>query len=107
MNQLRAQELIVGCMATSAVVGVGSALANGEGISARMVFGFGFTTIGLAAGAMFAPGVAGTFAVLVLTSSVFLYGQPLYDAVIAQTADVAPLSPSTTTTRPKPGKANV
>lgn len=107
MTETRAQELIVGCMATAAVIGVGSTLAQGEGISSRMVFGFGFATFGLAAGAMFAPGLAGSFAVLVVTSAAFIYGQPLYDAVTAHTTDSVSPSSSTTTRNTQPGKAYV
>jgi hypothetical protein len=108
MNEQRAQELIVGCMATAAVIGVGSSLAQGEGISGRMVFGFGFATLGLAAGAMFSPGLAGSFAVLVLTSAAFIYGQPLYDAVTTQTTGTtAGPTTTTTTTGATPGKVYV
>lgn len=99
MIEARAQELIVGCMATAGVIAVGSTLAQGDGISARQVFGFGFVTLGLAAGSMLAPDLAGSFAVLVLTSTVFLYGVPLYEAVTLRTSSttVPSSSPSTST----------
>lgn len=86
MNENRAQELVVGCLAATGVVAAGSALASGQVPGMRLVVGFAFTGAALATASMFAPDLAGSFAVLILTTSVFLYGRPLMDAVIHLTA---------------------
>lgn len=93
-----AQELVVGCLAATAVVAAGSSLASGELPGMRMVIGLSFTGVGLAAGAMFAPDIAGGLAALILVSSLFVYGTPLLDAITTLTSSpkvspsLAPLS---------------
>lgn len=98
MNEARAQELVVGCLAASAVVASGSALADGNLPGIRLVVGLGFTGVGLATAAMFAPRFAGGMAALILTTTVFLYGRPFMDAVTGLTA--APSTTPTATTVP-------
>lgn len=81
MNQERSQQLVIGCLAASAAIAAGNAVAEGQAPEARQIVGFAFAGIGLATLSMFAPGLAGGMAALVLTTSVFVYGAPLYDAV--------------------------
>jgi hypothetical protein len=81
MDQTRAQQLIVGSLAASAAVAAGSSLAEGDAPGLRLVVGVAFTGVGLATVAMFSPDLAGAFSVLILTSTVFLYGRPFMDAV--------------------------
>lgn len=82
MNTLRSQELVVGCLAASAVVAAGSTLADGEAPGIRLLIGGAGTAVGLAVVSMFAPDLAGSFAVLILTATVFNYGAPFMDAVV-------------------------
>jgi len=81
MGELRAQELIVGSLAATAAVTAGSTLASGQVPGLRLVVGLAFTGVGLATAAMVAPDLAGSLAVLILTTTVFVYGRPLMDAV--------------------------
>jgi hypothetical protein len=85
MLEQRAQELVVGCLAASAAVAAGSSLASGNVPGMRLVVGIAFTGAGLATVSMVAPDLAGSFAVLILTTTVFLYGGPLMEAVTAAT----------------------
>lgn len=98
MSEQRAQQLIVGCLAASAAVAAGSSLAEGEAPGIRMAVGFAFTGVGLATVSMFAPDLAGAFSVLILTSTVFLYGGPFMESVTSLTR--APRARSTTTRTP-------
>lgn len=101
MNALRSQELVVGCLAASAVVAAGSTLAEGEAPPMRLLVGGTVTAVGLATVSMFNPDLAGSFAVLVLTATVFNYGRPFMDAVTEFTSE----PPSRAGRRaPKPGK---
>lgn len=111
MIEQRAQELVVGCVAASAAVAAGSSLASGTMPGVRLVVGVAFTGAGLATVSMLAPDLAGSFAVLILTTTVFLYGGPLMEAVSAFTggpthAPGAP-SPTTPTTPSKRGSVAV
>ncbi len=83
--ELRSQQLIVGCLAGTAVVATASSLAEGEGPSGRILVGTAFAGLGLATLNMFAPEVAGSFAVLMLVSAVFVYGGPAISAVTSLT----------------------
>lgn len=108
MNELRSQGLIVGCLAASAVVAAGSSLASdGSGPGLRMVVGVAFTGVGLATVAMFAPDLAGAFATLVLTTTVFVYGGPFMDVIAGITEaphhHIAP--PTTRPAAPQKGTA--
>lgn len=93
MNQQRAQELVVGCLAASAAVSAGSSLASGDTPGMRLVVGYAFTGVGLATVALFAPDLAGGLAALILTTTVFVYGEPLMNAITSFTGT------GTTTTR--------
>lgn len=83
--ELRSQELIIGSLTGVAVVAVASSLAQGEAPAGSVVVGTAFAGIGLATLNMFAPELAGSFAVLMLVSAVFYYGGPALDAVTSLT----------------------
>lgn len=97
MGQLRAQELVVGCLAATAAVSATSTMAEGDVPGMRLVVGLAFTGMGLATVAMFAPDLAGGLAVLILTTTVFVYGKPLMDAVTTITGTTAPAAVRRTT----------
>lgn len=97
MSAERGQELIVGCLAATAAVSASSTLAQGEIPGLRLVVGFAFTGMGLATVNMFAPDLAGGLAVLILTTSVFVYGKPLMDAVSTLTGSAKTAAIRTTT----------
>lgn len=80
-DEQRGQELIVGCLTASAAIAAASALAEGRGPGFRLVAGVAFTGVGLAVINMFEPRLAGGFAVLILTATLFSYGGPAMDAV--------------------------
>lgn len=88
----------MGCLAATAVVAASSTLASGGVPGIRMAAGLAFTGMGLAAASMFAPDLAGGLSVLILTTTVFVYGKPLADAVGSITAK--PTSAGATTHRP-------
>lgn len=89
MNELRSQELVVGCLAASAVIAAGSTLADGDRPGVRLMVGGAATAVGLATVSMFNPDLAGAFAVLILTATLFNYGRPLMDAVTEFTTEPA------------------
>lgn len=107
MNEDRSQQLIVGCLAAAGAIAAGNAIAEGHAPELRQLVGFSFVAVGLATGSMFAPGLAGSAAVLILTTSIFLYAGPLLDAVTGSTSggtgrqvpETADHPHSTTTTR--------
>lgn len=103
MNEDRAQSLVIGCLAASAVIAAGNAIAEGHAPEARQLVGFSFVAVGLATASMFAPGLAGGMAVLVLTSTAMIYGSPLYEAVTSTTSATAPSSSH----RPPPRSTSV
>ena len=99
MNEPRADQLVVGCLAGVAVIGAGNAIVAGHAPSARQVVGLTFAAVGLSVGAMFAPGLAGATAVLMLTTTALVYGGPLWDAVTTATSP-APSTGTATGTAP-------
>lgn len=102
MIEQRSQELVVGCVAASAAVAAGSSLASGNVPGLRMVVGVAATGAGLATVSMLAPDLAGAFAVLILTTTVFVYGGPLMEAISAATG--GPTHAPRTTTPSTPSK---
>lgn len=112
MSEQRGQELIVGSLAATAAIAAASSLADGEAPSIRLVAGVAFAGVGLATVNMFAPKLAGQFAVLILTTTVFLYGGPAMDAITnltkpGPTGKAAGLaSKSRTITHHNPGVSN-
>ena len=80
----------MGCLAASAVVSAGSRLATHNMPGIRFVVGYAATGLGLATASLMAPGLAGTTALLILTTTVFVYGQPFMDAVTHITTGNAP-----------------
>src|SRR5689334_13015084 len=97
MNEDRAQSLVVGALAAAAAIGAGNAVAQGEKPPLSQLVGFGFAGLGLAVGSMVAPDLAAGLALLMLTTTVFLYGGPLYEAVTQATND----TPTTTRKAPR------
>lgn len=85
MTPERSQQLVVGCLAASAAVAAGSALADSKPPGLRMLVGVSITGMTLAVVSQFSPDTAGMFAVLVLTTTVFVYGEPFLNAVISLT----------------------
>lgn len=73
--------MVVGCLAATGAVVVGNAIVEGDPPSFRQIVGFTFTATGLATAALVAPELAASFSVLILTSAVFVYGTPLWDAL--------------------------
>lgn len=94
-TEARADQLVVGCLAATAAIGVGNAVVSGTPPAPRQLVGLTFVAVGLGVGAMFAPGLAGGVAVLVLTTTALVYGRPLWDAISTVTA--APTATTTTT----------
>ena len=92
MNQDRSQQLVVGCLAGVAVIGAGNAVVAGSPPSPRQLVGLTFVAVGLGVGTMFAPGLAGGAAVLMLTTTALVYGGPLWDAVSTATSSTSPTS---------------
>lgn len=107
MIEQRSQELVVGCLAASAAVAAGSSLASGNLPGMRLVVGVAFTGAGLATVSMLAPDLAGSFAVLILTTTVFLYGGPLMEAISAATGGPIHAPRATTTTPSTKGSVAV
>lgn len=103
MDQARAQQLIVGCLAASSAVAAGSSLADGEAPGMRMVVGVAFTGVGLATVAMFAPDLAGSLSVLILTTTVFVYGRPFMDAITDLTGNTKRTGTRRRNTQPNTG----
>lgn len=85
MYENNAQQLVVGCLSATAAVAAASTLADGEVPGMRLVVGLAFTGMGLATVAMVAPELAGGLSVLILTTTVFVYGEPLMNAVTSFT----------------------
>lgn len=106
MSPDNAQGMVVGCLAASGAIAVGNAIIEGHAPSFRQLAGFTFTAVGLAAGAMVAPDLAASFSVLILTSAVFVYGTPLFDALGAGGSGYAGAMQSATHT-PTPAPATV
>lgn len=78
MNPDNAQATVVTAMAVTAGVRVADAAMHQEAPPARVLLGLGFSTLVLAAMAMWAPALAAALALLVTTSAVFVYGGPVW-----------------------------
>lgn len=96
MNEDRADQLVVGCLAATAAIAAGNAVVAGTAPAPRQLVGLTFAGLGLAVGAMFAPGLASGLAVLMLTTTALVYGGPLYDAVSSVTGDPTTPTPKGT-----------
>lgn len=90
MNADRSQQLIVGSLAATAVITTSSKLASGDVPGIPLVIGLAGAGFGLSVGAMFAPDLAASFAVLILVASAFVFSGPLWDAVGGLTGAPAP-----------------
>lgn len=95
----------MGALAASAVVSAGSRLATHQTPGIRFVVGYAATGLGLATTSMVAPGLAGSLALLILTTTVFVYGEPFMDAITNLTSSSSgtgpasvPAAPDTTNT---------
>lgn len=99
MTEDKAQQLVVGCLAGVAVIGAGNAIVGGNPPATRQLVGLTFVAVGLGVGSMFAPGLAGGAAVLMLTTTALVYGGPLWDAVTSATSSTSSTT-STTPTKP-------
>lgn len=105
MSPDASQSFVIGCMAASGAIAAGNAIATDAHFTFRQGVGFTFATLGLATVGMFAPSLAAGLSALVLTSAVFVYGQPLLDAVTTITGpSAAPSAASTPTTTPSTKK---
>lgn len=81
MNEQRAQQLVVGSVAATAMVSGANYLVRDETPGMRWIIGVTGSAIGLAIVAMFAPQLAAGLAVLLLATTVFVYGGPVWEAV--------------------------
>lgn len=81
---MNAQGTIVACMAVSAAVVTGNQVVQGQAPAFRQLAGAAFVAFGLAAGATIAPGPTTALAVLIATSSVLVYGEPILNALSTQ-----------------------
>lgn len=81
MNEFKAQAMVVGCLAASGAVAIGNDIVAGHAPAFKQLAGFAFTATALATLAIPAPDLAAGFAVLILTSAVFVYGTPVLNAV--------------------------
>lgn len=77
--------VVVTSVAGTGVVVLASKAARGERPSLRFGVGLGFSALVLAIAAQFAPRLAAAFAVLLFTSSVFVYGGPALAAITRTT----------------------
>lgn len=81
MSPDQSQGVVVGCLAATAAVAAGNQIVAGSAPTFRQLAGGAFVAVGLASVSLVAPDLAGGFAVLILTSAVFVYGFPLFDAL--------------------------
>lgn len=93
MDQQRAQQLVVGCMAATGIVTSSALLADDKAVGIKVMIGVGGSALLLSVGAMFAPDLAGQLAVLVLVTSAFVYGAPLWNSL----SDLTAATPETPT----------
>lgn len=77
MTPDRANQLIVTSLGVTALVTVGSDLATGTMPGIGTFVGLGVTGVVLTVSTNFAPTLAAGFGVLVMVTSVFVYGAPL------------------------------
>jgi hypothetical protein len=94
VNEFKAQAMVVGCLASAGAIAVGNDIVAGHPPSFRQLAGFTFTALGLATAAIPAPEVAAGFAVLILTSALFVYASPVLDAVSSFTATSSSTTPA-------------
>lgn len=78
MTPDKAQAAVVTSMAVTAGVRVADAAMKKQAPPARVLIGLGFSTLVLAALAMWAPALAASLALLVAVSAVFVYGGPVW-----------------------------
>lgn len=78
MTPDKAQATVVTAMAMTAGVRVADAAVKKQAPPARTMIGLGFSTLVLAAMAMWAPALAAALAMLVTVSAVFVYGGPVW-----------------------------
>ena len=78
MTPDKAQATVVTAMALTAGVRVADAAVKSTVPPARTLIGLGFSTLVLAALAMWAPALAASLALLVTVSAVFVYGGPVW-----------------------------
>lgn len=78
MTPDKAQAAVVTAMAITAAIRVAGSAANHQAPPARALIGLGFSTLVLAAMAMWAPALAASFALLVAASAAFVYGGPVW-----------------------------
>ncbi len=78
MTPDKAQSAVVTAMACTAAIRVGSSAIDKQAPPARTLIGLGFSTLVLAAMAMWAPALAASLALLVAATSAFVYGGPLW-----------------------------
>lgn len=78
MTPDKAQATVVTAMALTAGVRIADAAVQHQAPTARVFIGLGFSTIALAALAMWAPALAASFALLVTASALFVYGGPVW-----------------------------
>lgn len=78
MTPDKAQAGVVTAMAFTGAVRVADSAIKGSAPPARSLIGLGFSTLVLAAMAMYAPALAASLALLVATSAAFVYGGPVW-----------------------------
>lgn len=78
MTPDKAQSSVVTAMAVTAGLRVASSAIEHHAPTARTMIGLGFSTLVLAALAMWAPALAASLALLVLATSAFVYGGPVW-----------------------------
>lgn len=78
MTPDKAQSAVVTAMAVTGGIRVASSAINHQAPPARTLIGLGFSTLVLAAMAMWAPALAASLALLVATSAAFVYGGPVW-----------------------------
>lgn len=78
MTPDKAQATVVTAMAMTAGLRVASSAVDHQTPTARTLIGLGFSTLVLAAMAMWAPALAASLSLLVLSTSAFVYGGPVW-----------------------------
>lgn len=78
MTPDKAQSGVVTAMAVTAGIRVAASAINHQAPSARTLIGLGFSTLVLAAMAMYAPALAASFALLIVMTSALVYGGPVW-----------------------------
>lgn len=74
----KAQATVVTSMAVTAGLRVADSAILGTTPSGRVLIGLGFSTLALAALAMWAPALAASLSLLIVMSSMFVYGGPVW-----------------------------